>query len=96
MLDEYEIKTKGLPYSFEYTSKNIKAWTQAGAFIFLLGSKPVTRLDDLWYWLLENRDKIGDMAPYVGMSTSEAKKQFSEDGKHTLLGVILSGQQIKK
>ena len=45
---------------FGTTSKRVRAWRQAGAPILLLGKQPVTRLDDLWYWLLDHKKEVGD------------------------------------
>lgn len=39
---------------FGATGRRAREWFRAGAPIILIGEKPVTRLDDLWYWLLEN------------------------------------------
>lgn len=40
---------------FGVAVKVVKQWENEGAPILILGDKPVTRFDDLWYWLVEKK-----------------------------------------
>lgn len=79
----------------------VKEWANMGAPILLLGREPVTRLDDLWGWLMEHRkeleNKKGEGPP--GMSAAKAKQYirtlYDDDieegdmqGKYELLAAI--------
>ncbi len=74
---------------FGVTGKRVQAWRRAGAPILLLGAKPVTRLDDLWYWLLDHRTEAGDVGNLDGMSAAAAKKAMPDDGEKALIAAVL-------
>ena len=68
--------------------QTVKEWHAAGAPILLLGEKPVTRLDDLWLWLLEHRQDLEIDSP--GMSAAAAKATIPECGQSALLAAVLT------
>lgn len=74
--------------TFGATGKQVKEWAQAGAPVLLLGDKPVARVDDLWKWLLENREQAGDMVHELGPTAAEAKKIIPEDGELALVAAM--------
>ena len=73
---------------FGATGKQVKEWAQAGAPILLLGDKPVASVDDLWKWLLDNREQAGDMIHEIGPSAAEAKKIIPEEGELALVAAV--------
>lgn len=75
--------------AFGATISMVKGWAKSGAPILLFGKNPVTRGDDLWEWLLANRDRAGDRIHEVGMSAARAKKLIPEDGKLALVAAAL-------
>ncbi|MBD5417077.1 MAG: hypothetical protein HDR50_05340 [Desulfovibrio sp.] len=80
---------------FGATGKQVKDWAQAGAPILLLGDKPVASVDDLWKWLLENREQAGDMVHELGPSAAETKKIIPEDEELALVAAV-AGRQWRK
>lgn len=42
---------------FGVSGKVVMQWEQEGAPILVFENKPLTRLDDLWYWLLDSRKR---------------------------------------
>ena len=81
---------------FGATGKSAREWRQAGAPILLLGAKPVTRLDDLWFWLLDNKQAVevtgdmdGDLSGLEGMSAAQAKKAIGDSGEKALVAAVL-------
>lgn len=73
---------------FGATGKQVREWARAGAPVLLLGEKPVASVDDLWKWLLENREQAGDMVHELGPSAAEAKKIIPEDGRLALVAAV--------
>lgn len=59
-----------------------------GAPILLLGEKPVAGVDDLWKWLLEHREQIGDRIHEIGPSAAEATALIPEDGELALVAAV--------
>lgn len=80
---------------FGATGRQVKEWAQAGAPVLLLGEKPVASVDDLWKWLLENREQAGDMVRELGPSAAEAKKIIPEDEELALVAAV-AGRQWRK
>lgn len=75
---------------FGVSGKVVRTWAIAGAPVLQLGANPVTRLDDLWAWLLEHRNEIEEYARDCAMSANAAKRLIPEDGEKALLAAILN------
>ena len=90
-VDGYVVGWKSIGEAFGATGKSARAWRRAGAPILLLGEKPVTRRDDLWYWLLDHRTEAGDGPDVSGMSAAAAKKVVPESGEAALVAAVLGG-----
>ena len=88
MSSSYVVGWKEVGTVFGVPVKTVKVWHEQGAPILLLGEKPVTRLDDLWLWLLEHRQALE--VDSSGMSAAAAKAVIPEDGEKALLAAVLA------
>ncbi|MBQ9405948.1 MAG: hypothetical protein IJU37_04300 [Desulfovibrio sp.] len=89
-MNGYEHGWTAIGSAFGVSGKQARKWRQQGAPILLLGEKPVTRIDDLWRWLLEHRAEAGEQPDTEGLSAAEAKKVVGEDGARALLAAVLA------
>lgn len=87
---------------FGVTAKAVKSWYAKEAPILLIGTRPVSKIDDLWYWLLDHREELTTEPPDAraklkywpqrsgGLSAAEAKKLVGDSGEVALAAAILA------
>lgn len=88
MYPGYAIGWSEIGAAFGASGRRAREWRRAGAPILLLGAKPVTRIDDLWYWLIDHKAEAGDGPDLEGLSAAAAKKAAGESGEVALAAAL--------